>query len=243
MMRGIFFSLAVAAACSAARPALGSDELVRLGGANPCRPGSHWFAGTHGGYNYLVKGYTGYTNMWIAGVDMYYYAINESRDQRGNVDCKDAMMARISLDYAPLTVPAGNYGLSEDNIFFDLSILYRVGPPPSGTLKQWVPFVGGGFGVTLARTKLNTPATGELSGTAGQFTLSASLGIFSPEVFSSLHLTPELRMHGTLVPGGIAYNLALQIGLSYWPSQSVREQVKRIKPKSESAREAVPGER
>ncbi|HUP57390.1 MAG TPA: hypothetical protein VM598_08060 [Bdellovibrionota bacterium] len=220
-----------------------ADELVRLGGANPCRPGSHWLAGTHAGYNYLVKGYTGYTNLWIAGVDLLYYAISETRDDRRNSVCKDSLMARFSFEYAPLKVPDGNYGLSEDNIFIDMSILYRIGPPPSGTLAQWVPFVGGGLGVAIARTSLTTPATGSVSGSSGQFALSASLGIYSPEVFSSLHLTPELRMHGALVPQGIAYNLAIQIGLTYWPSDDIREHGKISRPKSERPREVNPGER
>lgn len=166
----------------------------------------------HAGYNQLVRGYKGYKNLGNAGVDVYM-TLSDNTDREPS--WRDNFVLRLSADYFPMQVPAGVYNLTEDMYSVNASFLYRFQDYYKITEDAWVPFLGAGFGEYFDRIKLDTPATGTVTGTHTSFGFNLSLGFNSPRLMGSWRLTPEVRIHAIRAPDNYyAVNTAYQLGLS-----------------------------
>jgi hypothetical protein len=186
--------------------------IMRRGG---CGSGLRFYPGFHSGFNHLVRNYEGYGSLWLAGLDLNL--LTSTRNRGNDSACSDRIMLRLSMDYAPLKVPDGNYGLSEQIVNPYFSVVYRFGSPLMSRLNAWTPFVGAGAGAVFDMVKLDTPATGAASGTATLFDISVTGGVLGPELFEAVRFTPEVRVHLTGVPNGWALNAVYMVGLTYAP--------------------------
>jgi len=177
--------------------------------------GSRWSIspGINGGLNKMVSGYDNYEDLGKVGIDVYF---RPPLPTVGALTWKDKMMFRASVDYFPLQVPDGTFGLTEDiyaltgtmiikrqNFFFDEA-------------DQLIPFLGIGAGIYWDRIELDTPASGKVTGMDAYFGVTGSFGFLFPTV-SNLQFVPEIRFHGIRSEGNFwATHVTYQAGLILW---------------------------
>ncbi len=196
-------------------------------GSRECAGRVRYGGGVFGGYNYLLAGYENYGSLWTGGVDLIAIKKLTFRDKSkgpGYRDCRDNLGVRFSFAYAPVAVPEGNYNVSQDYLSVYFTVFYRFGrgevaDSPSG----WFPFVGGGMGLAFDRTSANSPASGELSGTASMLTLNLVGGFLGPEVFKNVRFVPEVRVNALALARGFNFQTAGLVSLAYWPDTRLPE--------------------
>jgi hypothetical protein len=168
----------------------------------------------NGGYNQLLKGYKGYENLGNAGLDLY---VRPSRSYLEDPGWKDRLIFRLSVDYFPLQVPEGVYGITEDIYGLHGAIMVRFHRLSFPETRQWVPFTGVGLGTYFDQVTLDTPATGKVSGIHRSLGANASIGLFSPRMGSRWQIIPEIRFHILKIPDAAwSMNMTYQVGLAYW---------------------------
>lgn len=148
------------------------------------------------GYNMLIDGYEGYKNLGNAGVELWLQPYDVSIEEptwRTN-----RFYFRLSAEWMPLQVPAGNYGITEDIYAGTAQIIYRFRMEDRG---EWSPFIGFGAGQYIDRITLDTPASGKVSGNHSHFGMNGSAGIFLPPV-GPFRLAAEARYHRLRGPDG-----------------------------------------
>lgn len=172
----------------------------------------------NGGYNNLLDGYDGYDNLGNLGLDLYM--------QPGPVDERDSMnswrntmLFRLSVDWFPLQVPDGVYGLKEDIYSLNGSFLYAFRKNQAFDPTAWRPFLGAGIGYYRDIVELDTPATGKITGKDNHFGFNFNAGLFYPFSLGSLPLCwiPEVRYHRIKYVDEYSGNITYQLGLAYWP--------------------------
>jgi hypothetical protein len=165
------------------------------------------------GYNQLIKGYKGYSNLGSAGIDLWVRPVRprvEAPSFRYN------FLFRLSAEYLPMKVPDGNYGLQEDMFDATASVLYRLRSFAGPEADHWIPFTGLGGGVYSDWTRLDTPASGKISGMHHYSGAVFSLGAFSPRWRNIFQFVPEVRFHMLRIPDSKwSMNLVYQAGLYY----------------------------
>jgi hypothetical protein len=197
--------------------------------------GLEFYPATHVGYNQLVKNYDGYTNLWTTGGDIYVGVPSKLLASSG---CSDQAQFRLSGEYLPMKVPAGNNGLSEQVATLTFGGIFRFGSPLLKEVEVASPYIGLGAGLIWDMLTVNTPATGRIDRSAREFDLQLSVGLFSANFLNLFRINPEVRLHGTVVPNGIALNAEYLVGFVVTPDfggrRSHRHSKKTDAPKKET---------
>jgi hypothetical protein len=173
------------------------------------RPPWTFSLGGNGGMNKMGKGYDGYDDMPHGGADFY---IRPPVPEAEEPACHHKFMLRVSADYFPLQVPEGVFGLTEDVYGLTFAVLVRLRTIDRQEHSKWVPFLGVGAGLYQDRIKLESPASGTVTGAHNYFGINFSGGFFFPEVMG-IRLVPEVRQHMLRTPGNFsATNTCFQLG-------------------------------
>ncbi len=159
--------------------------------------------GGYAGENFLLKGYDQRKKSNIFGGG----EVDAGLAEKGYIP---KYRLRLSVDYIPLTVLDGPYGMSESLRAITLGFVFN--PRPDARVSY---FIGPGVGYYFDAISLDTPATGQLSHTYNFLGFNISGGVrirLSPRLF----LSPELRYHMVREPDPFwATHLNFQIGLNY----------------------------
>jgi hypothetical protein len=195
--------------------------VVGMFGSKGCDTRPKWGGGFFGGYHHLLVGYENYGSLWVSGVDIFAIKKLVFRDKSkgaGFRECRDNLAVRMTLAYSPVVVPSGNYSMSEDFINAYFTVLYRFGRGEvAASPMGWFPFAGGGAGVIFDSTSATSPASGELSGTAGMLSLNLAVGAYGPRVLGVMRVVPEVRIHALSLNKGFNVQTSAQLALVYWP--------------------------
>ncbi len=155
------------------------------------------------GMSNLIKGYDNYRkNYSDFGIDVRFMPERDKLPLR--------FSCRISLEYFPLVVPEGTYGLKENIYALSSAILVNFYKH-----RYFDSYIGFGPGFYFDYIKLSTPITGDISGMYNYFGFNISLGT-SFKIGYNVMLCPEVRMHSLVGQEYIATYMSFQCGILYY---------------------------
>lgn len=212
--RVLLASLALVLLCAAGQPCYARklDDVKTLKSDDD----KHWILrpAVGLGYNNMMKGYDGYENLGNFGLDFYIQRRSGHKDSWGR-----NLYLRLSMDYAPLQVPEGNNGLTEDLYGANASLLYMFNK--IGRFRpSWIPFIGGGYGAYRDVVELDTRATGKITTKESYHGFVASFGVSLPNMKLGIpfRLIPEIRYHQYKTLEEPASHMTYQLGIMFWPA-------------------------
>ena len=161
------------------------------------------------GINALQKGYAGYKDNIYLGSDLYIMP-EQKTFLYGKADWKEKMFYRVSFEFFPLIVPDGVYKTTEDMLAFTGDLMYSAYRTPNVNV-----FAGLGLGIYDDWIRVNTPATGAVSGMSWFFGIKPSIGA-GFKVSPSIEIIPEIRMHYLFAGKGyLATNMTYQTAICW----------------------------